>query len=403
VYEPPKGLSWWRKGFGALHHRIAYNLTMRQFRAMAHGGTPFGATAAPVVVDVKPPRAFTGARLFAIVLSILLYVAMVYLVYLGVWLIRFRYPNVTIVFGVMLIAVALSLLPRFPKLRKHPDLLTRDEAPALWALVDRVSAAVGTRAPRTIGINSWFNAGTTAIGLHHRRHLELGLALFGALDPQQRVALLAHEMGHFRNGDIRRGFITAPAMTSLGRLSALFEGRRLVVFKARGGTLPGLVDPLVNLVMRVISSVFYVAHLGVLSVTLRDSQRREYLADHRSAQLAGAHATAQLLDLLCTDADAVVAARARGQQLNPAWREAAAQLIAPDRAAKVRRLRQLSTRTDVSLWTTHPPAGLRAWLVEAMPPYPPTIVLSEADSTVIDDELAGYYQRARRDLAQSGV
>jgi Zn-dependent protease with chaperone function len=146
-----------------------------------------------------------------------------------------------------------------------------------------------------------------------------------------------------------------------------------------------------------------VAHLGVLSVTLRDSQRREYLADQRSAQLAGAHNAARLLDLLCTDADAVVAARARAQQLNPAWREAAAQLVAPERAAKVRRLRQLSTRTDVSLWTTHPPAGLRAWLVEAMPAYPPTLVLSEADSTLIDNELASYYQRARRDLAQSGV
>lgn len=396
-------MSWWRKGFGALHHRIAYNLTMRQFRTMAHGGNPFGATPSSAVIDLKPPRAWTGARIFAIVVSILIYVAIVYLAYLGVWLIRFRYPNLTIVFGVMLIAVALSLLPRFPTLDKHADLLTRDEAPTLWALVDRVSAAVGTRSPRTIAINSWFNASTTAIGLRRRRHLNIGLALFGALDPQQRVALLAHEMGHFRNGDIRRGLITSPAMTSLGRLSVLFESRRVVVFKVRGATLPGLVDPLVNLVMGIISSVFYVAHLGVLSVTLRDSQRREYLADQRSAQLAGAHNAARLLDLLCTDADAVVAARARGQQLNPAWREAAAQLVAPERAAKVRRLRQLSTRTDVSLWTTHPPAGLRAWLVEAMPAYPPTLVLSEADSTLIDNELASYYQRARRDLAQSGV
>jgi Zn-dependent protease with chaperone function len=406
VYEPPTGLSWWRRQFGALHHRIAYTLTMRQFRAMAQGGRPFGAdaVAAGLIVDVKPPRAWSGARVFAIAISLLLYVAMVYLGYLGVWLIQFRFPNLTIVFGVLLLAVALSLLPRFPRLGEHIELLTRAEVPTLFALVDRVAVALGTKAPNTISVHSWFNASTQAIGARRRRHLSLGLALFGALDPQQRVALLAHEMGHFRNADIRSGLITSPAMTTLGRMSELFEGRLVVSFKLRGrGDFTNLVDPIVNLIMATISSAFYMAHLGVLSVTLRDSQRREYLADHRSAQLAGSRATAQLLDLFVVDADAVVAGRARAQELNPQWREAAAQLIAPELAAKVRRLRQLSTRTDVSLWTTHPPAGLRAWLVESTPAVPPSLVLSEADSTVIDAELARYYQRARRDLAQSGV
>jgi heat shock protein HtpX len=108
-------------------------------------------------------------------------------------------------------------------------------------------------------------------------------------------------------------------------------------------------------------------------------------------------------DLLVPDAASVIAARARAQQLRPAWREAAAELIGPDRAAKVHRLRQLSTRIDVSLWATHPPSALWAWLVEAEGWREVSLVLSEAESDQIDAELAGYYQRARRDLAQSGV
>jgi heat shock protein HtpX len=73
---------------------------------------------------------------------------------------------------------------------------TREEAPTLFAVVDRVASAVGTRAPRVIAVGSNYNAAVSAYGLRRRRVLYLGLAMWGVLTPQQLVALLGHELGH---------------------------------------------------------------------------------------------------------------------------------------------------------------------------------------------------------------
>ncbi|WP_309114375.1 hypothetical protein [Saccharothrix sp.] len=66
-----------------------------------------------------------------------------------------------------------------------------------------------------------FNAGASDHGLRRRRRLVLGLPLWGVLEPQQRVALPAHEMGHFVNGDPTRGIATSPALVTPGVLADL--------------------------------------------------------------------------------------------------------------------------------------------------------------------------------------
>jgi Zn-dependent protease with chaperone function len=138
--------------------------------------------------------------------------------------------------------------------------------------------------------------------------LNLGLSLWGALTPQQRVALLGHELGHFSNGDIRRGFLVQPCLTTLGRLSDLFGGRSR---RSARGNIVGIVQPLADALMRVLSFVFYLGNLGVQAVGLREAQRAEYLADQRAAALAGTRATAELLDLLGSNIGSVIASRAR--------------------------------------------------------------------------------------------
>jgi hypothetical protein len=82
------------------------------------------------------------------------------------------------------------------------------------------------------------------------------------------------------------------------------------------------------------------------------------------------------------------------------WRAAAAQ-ARTERAARLPRLRQLSLRREVSLFASHPPAGLRASMLTSKPPQPARVVLSEHDSAQIDDELAPHYLRTRRDLVHA--
>jgi len=409
IYEPSPTANWWQRRIGAVAHRFAYRLTIKQFRELATTHTPFGAptrTGAEQpggrasVPAVARPRRWSRARLAVIGFALFFYAFIAAMALAGAWLVLFRFPNLTLVPGTLLLLIAAYLVPRLGQVPRHAEVLTREQAPSLYGLIDRMAEAIGAPAPSLIVVEPWFNAQTTVVGLRRRRVLTLGLALWGALSPQQRVAMIGHELAHFGNGDVRRGFIVSPAMTTLGRLSELFRVRNLG--KTTRRSLVGPIQFMVDGAMRLISAALYLAHLGVLIIVLRDGQRAEYLADQRAARLAGSRATVELLNLLLTSADSVIASRARAKGTQPEWRAAAIESLTVQ-AAAMTRLRQLSTRTEVSLWASHPPTGLRAWLIEGAAWHDPAFVLTEDESERIDAEIARQYQSARRDLAQSAI
>jgi len=315
----------------------------------------------------------------------------------GGWLVLVGFPGMLMIPGVILLLIAAYLAPRFDRLPRHADVLRREDAPALYGLVDRIAAAVGTRAPHFIVANPWFDASVAAVGVRRRRVLTLGLSLWGSLEPQQRVALVGYAIGQFANGDLRRGILTQPAMTTLRRLALLF-----LPDDRRGWGRHGLYDRVVTMLMWPVGAVLFAAHVGMTAITIRDGHRQVYLADQRAASLAGTRATTQLLDLSLTRVSATISSLARANETERSWRAAAAESLRSN-LPRQNRLRQLSTRTGVSLLASHPPFGLRAWLVEGMAYQDPAFVLTEAESDRIDAELRRYYERYRRVLAESGV
>jgi Zn-dependent protease with chaperone function len=58
-------------------------------------------------------------------------------------------------------------------------------------------------------------------GWRRRRVLMLGSGPLAVLAPQELVALIAHELGHARNGDARRGLVVGSAVSGLAELHAL--------------------------------------------------------------------------------------------------------------------------------------------------------------------------------------
>lgn len=60
--------------------------------------------------------------------------------------------------------------------------ITEDEAPHLYALVDRVAATVGAGRVDEIGYTAAFNASFSRAGWQRHRVLTLGLPLVQALD-----------------------------------------------------------------------------------------------------------------------------------------------------------------------------------------------------------------------------
>lgn len=304
-------------------------------------------------------------------------------------------------YRVVALCLAVALRPRFGRVDPHLEVLSRDRAPALFGLVDEVAAAVGAPAPHIVAVSADFNAYATAVGLRRRRVLCLGLPLWGALNPQERVALLGHELGHFVNGDVRRGLPTQPALTTLGTAADLI--RPVESYAANESHVVILVGHLMaKPVQWVLSRLLLGLQLLLLWVGLRDSQRAEYLADEMAAAAAGSAATIGLAEALLAAGSVltVVHREARAEQGPARWREAANE-ARTSAAERLPLLRQLSVRDDASLFASHPPVGLRVRMVEARQWRTPAVVLTEHRCEQIDAELAGDYQRVGRHLAWS--
>jgi Zn-dependent protease with chaperone function len=262
--------------------------------------------------------------------------------------------------------------------------------------VERVAAEVGAPPPHHIYVNEDFNASAGTVGVKRRRVLTLGLPLWGSLCPPERVALLGHELGHFVNGDVRRTPVTQPMYTMLPAVHRMLLPSR--------GVTRGFTQWVGERMWRVVAAVLRVgvegAHVLLLWLARRDSQRAEYLADTLAEKAGGSEATRSLLDKLqLADPVLVVLRRsARRKEGASEWPVAAAQAVT-ESADTMPLRRQLNVRTDVALTASHPPAALRSRLVMSRPLTAAAIPVDAGSAGLVDDELDRHYRNCVRSLA----
>jgi heat shock protein HtpX len=375
--SPPRG---WRR-LDRWSHRLATRLDQSLF-------VPFAGE--------RPTRpGWTAARVALTAVSALLVVVNLACLCLGAWLIVNRFPSLLIVPGVLLIVLAVALRPRLGRPPRR-GVLRREEAPVLFDLVDRVSAAAGARAPRIVTVAPDFNARADRIGLRRLSLLELGMALWITLPPQLRVALVAHEVGHTVNGDPNRALLIQPALSTFRMLAeATGADRSYAQLTRHGRATANVVDLVGGLVLWTVSRVLLLAHIGLSALALRDHQRAEYLADAIAADVAGTEATVALLDRLVLAPSVVTLIGYNADSTPPARWGAMASSFADSRRDDLPALRQLTERST-RLWDSHPPGGLRARLIEGRPRQWPEVSLSDEESSRIDRELAGWYAATHR-------
>ncbi|MEU8894157.1 M48 family metalloprotease [Streptomyces sp. NPDC048442] len=299
------------------------------------------------------------------------------------------------VVGVVVLAVAYVLRPRVARLPKDVPLLHRADAPRLFGLIDEVAEVVGTRSVDVVVVEARANASVTTYGLKQRRMLTLGLALWESATPQQRIALLGHELGHYANGDTRSSIVFVNALRSLSTwLTMLDRTDEPDLFEMAANALTFLPRK---------------AALGLLVVldqlTLRSSQRAEYLADVFAARAGSGAAAAELMDLLLMAevADGEVqraAVRAQSAKLGGRRRERAVpdgdedlwarvadrMLAVPDR--EYQRLRRLAELRGHSADSTHPPTHLRRRRLVEGEQFPARVVRDAAECAALAEELA---------------
>jgi Zn-dependent protease with chaperone function len=332
----------------------------------------------------------------------------------GLFLVIAGWPAVAmLVPGMLLLWIAWTITPRAGNL--SPDDLTLNTArfPALYDVATNVARSVGLPDASTILIQPDFNAFFGQIGWRRRKVLGLGLPLVSILNPQEFVALLAHEYAHGVNGDPTRGWFIGTAIGSLVGwytvlhkpnirihhlffivlvpfsimvillimgLTGLWISEFLVIF---GHSLPILLT--LFAILALARSLITV----LLHLLWRDMQRAEYLADAMAIQICGSGAMLSLLEKLHLYASFHSILRRttlyeRDRNVFDELRQALNRV--PERELqRIRRVEKLlSSRLDM----THPPTAYRVDLIAGSGAVEPMVTLALSDFDRIRQELA---------------
>ncbi|MFF7931354.1 M48 family metalloprotease [Streptomyces sp. NPDC007940] len=307
------------------------------------------------------------------------------------------------VFGLFLLALAWSLRPRLNRLSDDDRVLLRADAPELYALVDEVAAAMGTRGVDAVVVDVDANASVSHLGLR-KRLLTLGLPLWEVLSPQQRIALLGHELGHFTNGDTRHGMVVGTAFRSLNTW----------LYYVRPMPNPNVIQAITNLacvpLRLLITGVMALLDL----LTARAAQRGEYLADTTAARAGSTEGAVGLMDrLMITDSIVTTLLRetnnrrlrgtGRGGQQNAdgLWEALAAHLDSVPQS-EFERLRRVGALRGHSVDATHPPTHLRRRLLLGRTPVPAAVTADAVRTERIAGELAHLRGTLAREVVRDG-
>jgi Zn-dependent protease with chaperone function len=295
----------------------------------------------------------------------------------------------------LLVGFAFEVRPRLGRPAKGIE-VKREQAPALWSVVTELCAMVGARPPHTLFVDGRFNASYGMVGLKRSRRLTLGYPLWNVLGPEERIAVLAHELAHDVNRDLRHSLLVGSALLSLRQwLGLLSFSTRLARGRiaAGGGGLPGLLPYIEVFAALLFAPLFGLVALAgrmLHGISDRAGQRAEYLADDFSYRIAGrGGAVSSLTKLLMTKSciQAINTASLQGQP--DLWRSEREFVDSiPD--YELRRRRFIAASRMLRADGTHPPTEFRIRLLEARDPKPchvPYLARRVADS---DSELTPF-------------
>lgn len=297
----------------------------------------------------------------------------------GLALLWFTWPGILgIALSVLLLLVAVVLWPRPPKL---PDrLVRRVDAPETFALFDRIGAALGAPPVTALAIDDDFNARA----MQARGELVIGMGgiLWQASTPRQRIAVLAHEMGHHVNGDPSRGRLIGSAFYVLDRWHELCD--------PSGGWSDSLAGELVQVPL---TFAIELAEVTLRRATYGESQRAEYLADALASRVAGPDAMREALNLLLL---APVLDARLGDFYGPStpkgvdWFDAVAKGLLSTSTERWDALREKAEAERHTVDQSHPPTIYRLYFLEELPPADIEI---SADWSAIEAEWAPHLTR----------
>jgi heat shock protein HtpX len=193
-------------------------------------------------------------------------------------------------YGALVIAVVIAIVMVIINLYMGDDLVmavsgahrveSKDEAPELWRKVENLTITAGLPMPRIYIVNDDSPNAFAAGRRPEQAVVAVTSGLLARLDEEELEGVLAHELSHVRNYDVRLMTYAAVLAGSIALLSQIFlrglwfgGGRR----EGQGGANP------IVLVLIVISLVL--APVAAVVIQAAISRRREYVADAGAVEL----------------------------------------------------------------------------------------------------------------------
>lgn len=195
------------------------------------------------------------------------------------WLAATIYNDLTIVIVTLVVATGYALIQYFTADRQAlsmsgaVEITSKAEHPRLWRTVENLSIATGTPMPRVFVVSDPApNAFATGRDPEHAV-VAATTGLLEIMDDAELEGVMAHELGHVRNYDIRLSMIVFGLVVAVGFISDMLV--RMAFFGRNNNSNP--IVMIFGLVAMLIAPL--VASLVQLAV----SRQREYLADATGA------------------------------------------------------------------------------------------------------------------------
>lgn len=197
------------------------------------------------------------------------------------WAVSYIYGNRSIAYVVLIIAAVYALIQYFAAsslavAMTGAEEIEKKDNPRFYRIVENLAIATGIATPRVYIIDDPApNAFATGRDPKHAI-VAATTGLLDIMDDRELEAVMAHEMGHVQNYDIRVSMITFGLVSAIGIISDIVL--RMMFFGNNDRNNNS--NPIIFIIGLI---VVILAPIAALIVQLAVSRQREYLADATSA------------------------------------------------------------------------------------------------------------------------